>query len=138
LRAPEQRDRAVVGGAEHAGIPDLGRAPAVHQARLARQLAGGEGAEEVRLQLDGGEAGRVIGKAAPAPVAAGGIGEPDDDGRVEVTVRREELVGDLSTTSKPISPGNRPGLRALSASTSNCGGVISRFSREFGCNPPTA
>src|SRR5262249_14142229 len=49
-------------------------------------------AEEVRLQLDRGEADRAVGQVEEAAVAAGRVGEPDDGARVEVAVRRHVLL----------------------------------------------
>ena len=57
--------------------------------RLQRSVE--RGAEEVRLQLDGREAGRAFGQRRDAAVAARGIRERDDGPRVEIAVGREQL-----------------------------------------------
>src|SRR5262249_563837 len=46
---------------------------------------------EVRLQLDRGEAGSAVRQRRDAPVAASGVGKPDDRSGMQVAVRREQL-----------------------------------------------
>ena len=51
--------------------------------------------EEVRLQLDGREACRALGKGREAAVAGGGVRERDDGAGVEELVRREVVGADV-------------------------------------------
>src|SRR4029077_3585422 len=79
------------------GVPDLRRPTAVHEPRLALDRALVCAAEEVRLQLDGGEAGRALRQVEDAAIAAGGVGEPDDGSRMEVAVRGHVLLRELES-----------------------------------------
>ncbi len=56
-------------------VPDLRRPAAVHEPRLALDRPLARAAEEVRLQLDRGEAGRSLGQVEDAAVAARRVGE---------------------------------------------------------------
>ena len=68
LRAAEE-GQLLAGLVRHGRVPDLRRASAVHQSRLARERALERRAEKVRLQLDRREAGGAFGKGRDAAVA---------------------------------------------------------------------
>ena len=95
LGGAEQRHRATV-GVGHGRVPELRRPAAVDERRLAVDRRPRlRAAEEVRLQLDGGEANRPLRQIEDAAVAARRVGEPDDRARVDVAVRRHVLLLEL-------------------------------------------
>src|SRR5207302_992629 len=61
--------------------------------RLAGDRSLERGAQEVRLQLDGREAGAAFGQVENGAVPAGGVREGDHGGGVEVAVGREMPLG---------------------------------------------
>src|SRR5215203_3876193 len=87
LRAAEERELLAGFLIGDGRVPDLGGAPAVDEGGLARDRALVLGAQEVALEFDGRETRGVFGEGDEAAVAAGGVGERDDGGGVQVAVR---------------------------------------------------
>src|SRR5688572_1167868 len=97
LRAAEQRDRLTGRLDGDLRVPDLGGAAGVGPLRDACEGAVQGGAEEVRLQLDRGEADRTVRTIRERPVAATGVGEGDHRAGVEEAVRSEQMLHDVET-----------------------------------------
>ncbi len=126
LRAAEQRQRTAARRMRDDRVPDLRRAPLVHGADRRPQPAFGRGAEEVRLELDGGEvagaAGRCAIVAKPAPVSASAITEAAcrkpfgvrNSGRTSYSMTSRP--SDSSVTSQPNQPGSVRSRRVCSCS----------------------
>src|SRR5256885_17076112 len=78
LRAAEGGDARPAPFDADRGVPDLRGAPEVQRRRAADNRALARRAEEVGLQLDGGEAARAFGQRGDAAVAAARVGQRDD------------------------------------------------------------
>src|SRR3954468_7981741 len=86
LRAAEYGDTGVAAlDADHR-IPDLRRAAKMQRFRTADDGPFARGAEEVRLQLDGGETLRAFRQRRPAAITAARVRQRDDRCRVQVAV----------------------------------------------------
>src|SRR5436190_7118733 len=98
LRAPKERDRgAAFLNADHC-VPDLRRAAKVHGGGAAENRAVSRGAEEVRLQLEGGEAARALRQVRDAAVAAARVRERDHRRGVQEAVGRHHLAAHRQAT----------------------------------------
>ena len=75
LRTAEQRDRPLP--RLHHGIPHLRRPPGVHDRGVALDRTRPCGAQEVALELDGGESRRTVGQDRPYAVATRRVGDGD-------------------------------------------------------------
>src|SRR2546425_11921410 len=87
LRAAKDRDARAAPFEAYCGIPYLRGAAQMHGRRAADDRAIACGAEEVRLELYGGEAARALRQARHAAVAAARVGERDDRGGMQIAVR---------------------------------------------------
>src|SRR5881394_2819481 len=87
LGAPEEGNHLAVGLIGDHCVPDLSRPAEVRRRCPAADRALTGGAEEVRLELYGGEAARAFRKAGEAAVATARVGERDHRCGVQVAVR---------------------------------------------------
>ncbi len=97
LRTPKQRDRLPARLILHFRVPDLGSASAVEARSNAGNRSFTGSAEEVALELDGGEVVGAVGEVGEGAVAAGRVGESDDRRRVQVAVRGKQLGAQRET-----------------------------------------
>ena len=83
-------------------VPDLGGTAVMHTGRNAGKRPFARGAQKVALEFDGGEVLRPCGQVGKGTVAAGGIGDGDDHGGVQVAIggqqfrAQDEAAGRLS------------------------------------------
>ena len=100
LRAAKERERTLVVSGEHGRVPDVRRAAEVDGASLAPKEPLASRAQEVRLQLDRGEAGRAVWEVRDARIPHARVGERHDRACVEVPVRSKVLGPQLQLGSE--------------------------------------
>jgi hypothetical protein len=105
LGAAKERDLAAV-RPEHGRRPDLRRPPQVLGHAFGAQRAFLRRAEEIRLQLDGGEILGALREMRDRRIAGAGVGEQDHARRVQIAVRRPHPRFDVDL-------GDEPALREL-------------------------
>ncbi len=108
LRAAKQRDGLAGRLAADLGIPHLGGAPSMNEARLAAHAAFAGGADEIRLQLAGREADGAVRQRREAAEPARGIRQRDDARAMQQSMRREVLCGDVEAAADAAAFGFDP------------------------------
>lgn len=101
LRTAEQGDRLPTGFVRYLRIPNLGGAAVVDTGRKAGQRPFADGTQKVALEFDGSEILRPFGQAGEGPVAAGGIGDGDDHGSVQISVGGQQLRAQREAAGGP-------------------------------------
>lgn len=94
LRAAEERDGAPGIPMAHDGVPDLGRAPEVNDARNAIHDAFAGRAEMVGLEFHGREAGGSLRQIRHASVAGGSVGQCDHAAGMQETIGCHQRLAD--------------------------------------------
>jgi hypothetical protein len=81
-------------------VPDLGGPPVMEAGRGAADNSLAGGAQEIALQLDGGEVVGASGQIGDGPVAAGRVGQGDDRGGMQVAVGSQQLGAHLQAAGQ--------------------------------------